>query len=266
MNNSLSVQNVFLRYPADSLMYLLVLVAIIYFLWRVSKRRIMVYGLLCVFAVLFIFNPVCFRIVGYFGLGETYYRFLWGLPIVLIMAAFIAKLIRNSDNMCVKVAILALFAICVIMGRTEERIGIHLSDEDNIYGFRDDIIELSDMIENDTDKDAPSVLTDDYVFTRLRCYNADIVYKVSRAYYLKGLTDIEGFYEEDGTGNPALVRMEQLGEQADEAVMKDILLAYEFDYIIIKSEYNMEEYMGKFNYVLMGQTDIYDIYKVGTEW
>ena len=122
------------------------------------------------------------------------------------------------------------------------------------------------MIENDTDKDAPSVLTDDYVFTRLRCYNADIVYKVSRAYYLKGLTDIEGFYEEDGTGNPALVRMEQLGEQADEAVMKDILHAYEFDYIIIKSEYNMEEYMGKFNYVLMGQTDIYDIYKVGTEW
>lgn len=266
MNNSLSVQNVFLRYPADSLMYLLALIAMMYFLWVGSRRRMKVYGLTCVFAVLFIFNPVCFKIVGYFSLDNVYYRFLWGLPIVLIIATFVVKLIRSSDSICAKAAILCLFAICVIMGRTEERIGIHLSDEDNIYGFRDDIIELSDMIENDTDKDAPSVLTDDYVFTRLRCYNADIVYKVSRAYYLKGLTDIEGFYEEDGTGNPALVRMEQLGEQADVAVMKDILLSYEFDYIIIKSEYNMEEYMGKFNYVLMGQTDIYDIYKVGTEW
>ena len=265
MNNSLSVQNVFLRYPADSLMYLLAFIAVMYFLWVGSKRRMKVYGLICVFAVLFIFNPVCFKIVRYFRLDDVYYRFQWGLPIVLIMAAFVVKLVRNSESICVKTAILCLFAICVIMGRTEERIGIHLSDEDNIYGFRDDIIELSDMIESDTDKEAPSVLTDDYVFTRLRCYNADIVYKVSRVYYLKGLTDIEGFYEEDGTGNPALVRMEQLGERADEAVMGEILLAYGFDYIIIKSEYDMEDYLGGFDYVLLGRTDIYDIYKQGTE-
>lgn len=265
MSDSLSVQNVFLRYPADCLMYLLALVAVIYILCGASKRRIKVYGLIGIFAVIFIFNPICFKIVERFYLGETYYRFLWAIPIVPVIAVFVVRLVQGSRNRHEKIAILFMFALCVIMGRTEERIGIHLSDDDNIYGFRDDIVELSDMIKNDTDKDAPSVLTDDYVFTRLRCYNADIVYKVARAYYLKGLTDIERFYDEDGTGNPALVRMEQLGEKMDDAVMREILNEYGFDYIIVKSEYDMGEYMGRFNYVLLGQTELYDIYKLGTE-
>jgi|GEM_PF-4541879 len=75
----------------------------------------------------------------------------------------------------------------------------------------------------------------------------------------------QGYYTEDGTGNPALVRMEQLGEQTDEETMRAILAELQVDYIIIKSEFDMGGYLNKFNYVLLGTTDIYEVYKVGTE-
>lgn len=260
-----SVQDILFRYPADCLMYLFSLIAIMFFLYKASPRGRAVYGLLCFFAVLFIFNPVCFNIVSYFNLRDTYYRFIWAIPLMFMVAVFLVKMVKTCSDRFVKLAIIFIFFVCVISGRTFDEVGRHLSDKDNIYGFRDDIIDISNIIEADAEKSEPTVLTDEYVFSRLRCYNANIVYKVSREYYLNDRRGEQGYYTEDGTGNPALVRMEQLGEQTDEETMRAILAELQVDYIIIKSEFDMGGYLNKFNYVLLGTTDIYEVYKVGTE-
>lgn len=260
-----SVQDILFRYPADCLMYLFSLIAIMYFFYKASLMRRATYGLLCLFAILFIFNPFCFNIVSYFKLRDTYYRFIWAIPLMFIVAAFLVQMVKTCSNKYARLAILLIFAICVISGRTFDEVGRHMSDDNNIYGFRDDIIGISDIIETDAVESEPTVLTDEYVFSRLRCYNANIVYKVSRGYYLNDRRSEQGYYTEDGTGNPALVRMEQLGEKTDEETMRAILEELNVDYIIIKSEFDMGEYLNKFNYVLLGTTDIYEVYKVGTE-
>ena len=265
MNFSTSVLNVFFRYPSDCLMYLFAVMAMICLMYRSSKKRRELYLLLTAFSILLIFNPICFKIVGYFGLAETYYRFLWAVPITFIITAFIVYLVKESYNRCAKLAILFTISVCIMLGRTGDYIGAHMSSENNIYGFRDDIIEISDIIEADACRKEPTVLTDEYVFSRLRCYNANIVYRVPRNYYLNDRIGENGYYTEDGTGNPALVRMEQLGERTDEETMGAILEELNVDYIIIKSEFDMGEYLNKFNYVLLGTTDIYEVYKSGTE-
>ena len=265
MYNINSMWDVLYRYPMDSLLLLFTVISMGYFAYKATKRARIIYGLFTVFSILFIFNPICFRIVGRFGLMDVYYRFFWAGPMIPMIAVFMVKLIQKCDSSYAKIGIVSVFVICVIMGRTAERIELHLSSDDNIYGFRDDIIEISDMLENDTDKSEPTVLTDDYVFTKLRCYNADIVYKVPRQYYLSNQRSEDGYYQEDGTYNPALVRFEQLGEMPEEDVMREILKEYGFDYIIIKCEYGAREYLEKFNYTLLGTTDLYDVYKLETE-
>lgn len=138
-----------------------------------EKWRAFVGGYGC-FLILIIFNPfIIWRLVAVLGLDDEYYRFLWLIPVTILLAYTGTVLVMQMKQIgirmiCFTVVVLVIF----FCGNTIFARSFLLIQ--NVYKIPDEVIEICEIIRADSPKDEPCVAADFDLDVLINQYAPDI--------------------------------------------------------------------------------------------
>ena len=262
---------VFRQYHGDSL-YLAAFAASLAFLYwkdkkqqgRTGKKAVMALLL----AMIFVFNEAAYQIVGRLTNATTYYRFFWMLPVVFLIAyAFTEAVI--SGNKTQKIFAAAAFLLCLLAGANL----FFLNRENfnrpiNIYGLDPNAITIADEIMEDWDsgqsrargKDQPTAAFDMYLEYQVRTYEPRILWGISRQAYL--------YQAKHGYDHKKYVRQQHIiaavneGMKNDGRALRRSLIKSGVDYLVIRTEFDMDSYLAEISVMPVAQSETYTLYRV----
>lgn len=221
----------------------LVILAAIGLLWwsrnQGQKRKLIIY-----ISILFLamFNDLVYRLVIVrIGETETYYRFLWILP-VNVMAAYLVVEVASLLKGWKKGAILVILA-GFLVANAMPGISSWTTLPTNVYQLDDEVIEIADMIDAHSGGKRVNVIDSDYTaIWHMREYNDNINYL--------GLWD-EGIRT-------------ILGREADyyeKSVVQEAICNSAVRYIIVRNSFeNANKSLQDADVELIGQTQNYNVY------
>ena len=212
------------------------------YVFAVSSRRKRRYLLFAAgLFVVFIYNDLVRKLLGRFVGMVVFYRFLWLLPLSLLMASAVTRLVRRTKRPVIKAAIVAaaviLFAVSGPNYVTKEA----LTPPDNKYLIADDVLELTEAIERDRGNEGKyRAAMSDLMTRQMRCYDASLQTVVSREDFRK-MDRID--WSGELTDTERLLGLVELGRAEDPALMMDSLQAEDAAYVILDSSWGLDEYM-----------------------
>lgn len=181
MQDSHSFFNVLQQYFADSALLPLFVIALVWIVkkWKPEYKRIIVAMAL---GSILVFNELIYRVFVIAGEGITYYRLLWIIPIVFIVAIFIVECVtRLRKDMQIVVACIFLLAVVMF---SEQITSEKLSLPDNIYQVDKDVIQVADKVMELSNGERAYLLDNGGLDMAIRQYDARIVYTDNEEYGL----------------------------------------------------------------------------------
>lgn len=221
-----------------------------------TRRR---YILICFFCLVFVFNDFVRKVLGHFTGIETYYRFFWAVPILFLGAKAIMDVVEDVREKWGKLLAVGIICICIIVGhagRIELNRGMI---PENIYNIPGDIIEVSRMIHEDTDKEQPVVVTDFGILFDLRSYDASFIWGIRRKPYQLAMQG-DWYPQDKYQDEMSIARMVCVGIQEDQEYLENALEKRNVDYIITYTEYGLDDYLASVGYEAIGKTDTRTLY------
>lgn len=259
------------QYNGDSL-YLAafaVCLALLYFSGKKNKSSTGKKAVLAVLlSVLFVFNELAYRIVGKFTNAATYYRFFWMFPVAFLIAYQLTKALFSKKKIQVLSAVLA-FLLCLGVGANFfffQRENINRPK--NIYGLSPDALVMADEMIKDwnggtgqegTDR-LPCAAFDMYLEYQVRTYEPRIVWGISRKAYL--------YQAKHGYDGRKYVREQHMiaavneGIREDNRALRRSLDKKGVDYLVIRTEFDMDRYLSEISVLPIAQSENYTLYRV----
>lgn len=218
-----------------------------------KKRFLLIISL----SILLIFNDISKALIETLITG-TYYRFLWAVPILLLTAYMITRILTERKKGAEIVVILIITSAMLFYNSgTFPSIA---SLPDNKYAVSDDVIQVCDIIEQDKDKDRPIVIFDLEMQLSARTYNASFIWGISRNAYMN-CNDLDD-YESAGKyrNQKIMIQAVNYGVQGEGDVLAEALLEKNVDYLVTFTAFEMDEYFEEIGYVLVGRSDSRSVY------
>lgn len=221
----------------------LVILAAIGLLWwsrnQGQKRKLIIY-----ISILFLamFNDLVYRLVIVrIGETETYYRFLWILP-VNVMAAYLVVEVASLLKGWKKGAILVILA-GFLVANAMPGISSWTTLPTNVYQLDDEVIEIADMIDTHSGGKRVNVIDSDYTaIWHMREYNDNIIYF--------GMWD-EGIREIVGRES----------DYYDKSTVQAAICDSVANYIIVRNSFeNANKSLQDADVEMIGQTQNYNVY------
>jgi len=241
MQDSHSFFSVLQQYFAGSAMVPVFVMALAWIIlkWKKEYRGIVV-AILC--GSVLLFNELIYRVFEVVGEGITYYRLLWVIPLVLVIAVFavenISRLKRNRQVVVVSIALLAIFMFSSQTGAE------WVSLPENIYQVDKDVIQVADTVMELTNGERVYLLDNGELDMSIRQYEPRIVY----------------------TNNLESGLWEVMKGASANVLGSDIILATHNDrskYLALrKDELLAHKLMESAGHTLVADTDNYQIYQV----
>ena len=232
--------NIFQKYSGNSLFVLFFLLGLVYLFFieeEKGRKAILVYGSLMILVVFFlpVFSYLMIRKV--FD-EEVYYRFLWMLPVNVVIAYSAVRLIkgmRSTIHRC-------LIALFIVMGLVAG--GDYVYDNpvfakaENLYHIPQNVIEVCDVIKPEEGEDWVMAVFPAEMLSFVRQYTAMIHMPYGRAVLIDRWSLGHMIYD---TMEEDILDVEKLSNQAQEC---------QCDYIILpkakETTGNLEEYQYQF--------------------
>lgn len=173
MQDSHSFFNVLQQYFAGSALLPVFVIALAWIIlkWKSEYKRIMV-AILCGSAL--VFNEFIYRVFVAVGEDITYYRLLWIVPTVFIIAVFtVENISRLKKNGQVAVVSISLLAVFMFSGQTGAE---WFSLPENIYQVDEDVIQVADTVMELTGGESVYLLDNGELDMSIRQYEPRIVY------------------------------------------------------------------------------------------
>lgn len=266
-----NIWNVITTYYISSPIWLMLTVlAIIYIIYtskRTTRRRIIMCSL---FAILIILNEGSYRVLTRIFDAASYYRFLWVMPYIMIVAVALLRCLQRLWNKKEKVvAILLVVSLVGTLYMSQGDYFRRMKDNmpQNKYLVANDMLQLRDVLQSEKDQGKTSaepvlacpqmvmlqyqtidarcqVLTDRNLYLTVRGYGEDLTQKDQRtqdAYLLSTIC-------EDG-------------ETPDVQTVREIMERQGVNYLIVNSNAELSDYMENLGCVWAGQTDTYTVYR-----
>lgn len=221
----------------------LVILAAIGLLWwsrnQCQRRKLIIYISLLFLAI---FNDLVYRLVIVrIGETETYYRFLWILP-VNVMAAYLVIEVVSMLKGWKRGAILVILA-GFLMANAMPGISSWTTLPTNVYQLDDEVIEIADMIDAHSGGKRVNVIDSDYTaIWHMREYDDNIIYL---GWWDEGIRTI-------------------LGREADyyeKSVVQEAICTSAARYIIVRNSFeNANKSLQDADVELIGQTQNYNVY------
>lgn len=261
MGGTQNVYEVIKLYQGDSALWVLFLIAYIYIFINQKhinrSRGILLAGL----SVILVFNPVFYSITGAFTGTEVYYRFIWAVPVLYVIAKAVIDLMYRIRDKATRVVVGLILILMMFMGRSTTPGLTNITTYGNIYNIPDEVIEVAEIITEDTTKENPVIIADTDIMVSIRCYDPRFVWGISRKMYQQAV--LGNWYTEDETAlHMLLLRVAILGAQEDVELVKRILAVKTVDYMIMRHEYASDDYMKQIGYVEIGKTETRTIYGI----
>ncbi len=265
------MSGMFLQYNGDSL-YLAAFAACLGFLYYQGRKTGSSTGKKAVAAIILsavlIFNEAAYQIMGKVTDATSYYRFFWMLPVTFLIAYQFARALFCGKKGFVAAACL-LFAVCLLFGANFFFLNKQYCNRPlNIYGLDPNTITAADAIMEDWGRqgqkekpqDAPVAAFDMYLGYQIRTYEPRIHWAISRKAYL--------YQAKHGYDHKKYVRQQHIiaavneGKKADSAVLRRCLEKNGVDYLVIRTEFDMDSYLSEISVQPIAKSISYTLYKV----
>ena len=167
------------RYIGQDIIYLVFLVALIALciIERKHKDRWYVLGVYSICVLLIIFNPVVYYVMAnYFIGGGVYWRMCWILPVNIVIAYVITRMIGERKAIGSRVALFLTGILVVVSCGSYMFTNDNYKKSENIYKLSQKVIDVSEGVLEQ--KENPVVIAD----SELSCYMRQYTPKIKQIY------------------------------------------------------------------------------------
>lgn len=127
--------------------YLLFFASLTYIFMHKEEKEKRFWGYFTLVALFIFFNPICAKIITKYCIEETvYWRYLWILPISLLIAYVGTKLIEKEQGKIAKGILLGLCTIVIIASGHNMFNGGNFTRAENIYKIPQDVVDICNVI------------------------------------------------------------------------------------------------------------------------
>lgn len=220
------------------------------------KRLVLVFLL----SILFVFNDFSMKVMGKVTDAATYYRFIWAVPILPLIAWTGTKVVMEREKRWEKAVVLCLL-FCLFWGGkssfiTEGTIRV----PENPYNLSSDVIQVCDIIEKDKKMENPVAVFDYVCQLEARLYDPSLVWGISRKAY-QFHNNMEG-YENAGKykAEKVMIHAVNFGVKNEPDLFSEALKKKKVDYVVTLNEYEMDDYLAQLGYNLAGRSELRSVY------
>lgn len=159
-------------------------VAALYIIFRGNDEEKEIFLPMTAILLLTVYNPITPVIIDkFFDISSEYYRFFWITPVIITVPFVISKIIaqfgKKKDR---ALAIIFVILLLGISGRFVYENGIDLAE--NIYKIPDELIEISEIIHQDCDKEYPKAFFEYEYNMEIRQYDPKMLLTIDREEYI----------------------------------------------------------------------------------
>lgn len=166
------------KYFADTVILPVFAIAIIWILRKWNKDRRTAALLVAVASVLVLYNGVTYAVAERFGETNTYYRFFWICPVVIITSMFVVELLFKMDKkQKLLFSGIMIVGVCYFSSKAMVE---WIEIPENIYQIDSDVIQVADIIMDLEDGEFTTIVDNGTIKETIRQYTARI-----------GFTDLE---------------------------------------------------------------------------
>lgn len=216
MTNVEYIYQVIQRYFSDSAVVVLAILALLFLLKRTEK--IYKWYAICLgIIMLLLFNDFTYGIVKKIGESETYYRFLWMIPITLLAAYLVIEIWGGLSGKLQKAGYVVVLCVFLFLNNTTS-FGAWINLPENVYQISDEQIQAAKIIRANQRKWRAKFWDDGTISNGLREYDGTIMLTLDTTEYMD---DIINNKEINVSGS----------------TIQLMLLEYQIDSIAVKKDY-----------------------------
>lgn len=219
--------------------------ALVYICIRGSKREKELFIPCSVFLILTVYNPIAPVILDkFFDVNNEYYRFFWVLPVIVLIPYLFTKLIFSAKKGTDRIIITLIIAcICLVSGKFVYSDGLKIAK--NCYKMPEELIEISEIIHEDSQVAYPKAFLEYEYNMQMRQYDPKMLLAIDREDYLYAVSNV---YSEDMLNDEAhpqyrllaaLVRMQPV-ENED---FIDALETTKTEYVVLNKDNPRTSYL-----------------------
>ena len=258
MDGATNIFEVFQLYNGETWIFPLFLAAVAYLILRLDSRLRRNAVLMIVSACLFVFNEGIFRLASKISDIETFYRMIWMIPVVPILAYVMVDMVVIQKKWYRKILAAAAAVFAVVFAGIPYLNADSFKLPEEIQYLDENVAEICNIISQDKEEEYPVVACDPTLVMSLRLQDPTICYSITR--------DIYRFDDQ----LPMAGRWRKLqhyllmivnGEEVSERLMRVVLYFSRTNYVIIENRYNRDEAMQEANCRIVAKTDKYTIYR-----
>lgn len=254
--------------PAWLILTILALIYILYTLNRSGRQKMLLCAL---FAILTVLNEVSYALLVRLFDAASYYRFLWTIPYVMVVAYALVHLMRQLWRKKEwGIAVLLALSLVVVLRFSQ---GDYLqrvlgSVPQNKYQVVNDMPQIRDILDEERAQDhtdaEPVIAAPSAVMLQYQTIDAGCEMVTDRVVYLY----VRAIFTTAADASERIADGYLLSTICEDMVQVDVTEARAaidrqgVDYMIVKTEGNLQEYMTSLDCSLVGTTTQYEVYHV----
>ncbi|MBD5542611.1 MAG: hypothetical protein HDR00_15735 [Lachnospiraceae bacterium] len=188
-------------------------------------------------------------------MSSVFYRFLWAFPLSVIISILMTRLMEKSNHKKMMGCLLVIISNLLL-----NNIGFDISAwrmSDNLYMLDEEILQIGDMIEEDSEEENIVVLGEVDFMMQIRQYSSRICWGYDTRHYMIHAApriDVNASYR-----IAAAIQKHHCPDDVD--IMSD-LDELNADYIVIYQDSPFVNYLPEGNYEIIGETSKYKVIKM----
>lgn len=259
------VAECFRLYQNGGIFIFLFAVAVIYVFFQkdIKERNAFIwYILVLCFTV---FNPLVVNyIVNYLQMDDEYYRFIWLLPVAILLAYTAARIVLRSRRKIAKCIFLVVFFILFAFPG-KSILASNLQFAENLYKIPNDVIEISEIIHDTAETEEIQVVSEFELSVLLNQYDPSLslVLSYGDVNYLRQLEPYQEWdtWPEYITNRLRILNVLIDGQEPDGDGLQNALGNLGVNYIVIsKSNVQLDSFL-ECNFYTVGETENYIVLK-----
>lgn len=254
-------------YMSGCAFLLLYVLGIMYLLVKGSEeeRKIFLPG--AVLLVVTVYNPVAPMILDkIFDVSSEYYRFFWIAPVVILVPLVVTKLIKEAaSDKERKVVITFLVIAGLFSGYFLYDTGIDIAD--NIYKMPDELVEISEIIHGDSDKEYNKAYFEYDYNMEIRQYDPKMLLTIDREEYLYAVaySYTEDMINDENTPTNAILALLTRNQKVSADVFINALENTKTEYVVLTKGHPQTGFVTKAGLELIGETATHNIFKYNVQ-
>ena len=232
------------------------------------KRDRLIFLPQAVMMLLTVFNPV-FPVLlnSIFDVNKEYYRFLWMLPVITLIAYAGVKIVFETSKNTARGLIAAVLLICIFMSAGTCIYENGYAKAENIYKMPAELLQVAQIIHRDSDVEYPRAMFEYDYNMQIRQYDASILLPCTREQYLNAVSggiDHEKIHAEENYYN-RLLAVVALNIRLDKEDFLKGLEETDTEYVVLSSANDMLSHIKSMGLKEVGRTANHIVLHYGLE-